>query len=267
MLGLRVLEKGMTTSEIREKAEALGITPGEMEKAELICAIQEAEGYTACFGKSNGPCLQTDCCFREGCLKGEGQAKVSVLEGALGLSAKVPWPVTIQAEWIEKGILIIPIRLSDYMAGTNTVHILYDQVNETLPYEENQRLIERFNNFYTVKAIAEGDKVYLQLQALEPTLLCAYSSWKRPLDDLLQIQPQDWWSWQRNSLRDCIIITLARCKKPINYQEIHSKITVHKDVSLSSVNETLLRYSPLVFSEVGSEKWQLADWASQAAKT
>ena len=58
----------MQIGKIREKAQSLGITPGTMKKADLIHAIQVAEGYTACFGRSGGQCIHTDCCFRSDCL-------------------------------------------------------------------------------------------------------------------------------------------------------------------------------------------------------
>ena len=45
---------GMAMAEIREKAVAMGITPGKMKKEELILTIQIAEGNTPCFGMSNG---------------------------------------------------------------------------------------------------------------------------------------------------------------------------------------------------------------------
>jgi len=41
---------------IRRKAKSLGIKPSKMKKAELIHAIQQAEGYTRCFGNSAGEC-------------------------------------------------------------------------------------------------------------------------------------------------------------------------------------------------------------------
>jgi len=64
-----VKEKRMNMPEIRMKAKALGITPGKMKKAELIHTIQIAEGCTPCFGRSNGECSHTDCCFMTDCLK------------------------------------------------------------------------------------------------------------------------------------------------------------------------------------------------------
>ena len=61
--------KRMNMREIQNKAKSLGIVPGKTKKADLIHAIQEAEGNTACFGWSNGQCSQDGCCFRQDCLK------------------------------------------------------------------------------------------------------------------------------------------------------------------------------------------------------
>ena len=56
-------------AEIRKKAQILGVRPGKMKKLELIRAIQQAEGNTACFGTSNGQCVDTTCCFFTDCVK------------------------------------------------------------------------------------------------------------------------------------------------------------------------------------------------------
>ncbi|MFZ2146548.1 MAG: hypothetical protein WAV28_04940 [Sedimentisphaerales bacterium] len=64
-----VTEKPMGMPEIRMKAQSLGIIPGTMKKPELIHAIQVAEGYSPCFGRSDGQCGNTDCCFIRDCLK------------------------------------------------------------------------------------------------------------------------------------------------------------------------------------------------------
>jgi hypothetical protein len=64
-----VKQKSMKMPEIRKKAKALGIIPGKMKKVELIHAIQQAECCTPCFGRSNGQCGYTDCCFLEDCLR------------------------------------------------------------------------------------------------------------------------------------------------------------------------------------------------------
>ncbi len=65
----RVAEKRMGMPEIRIKAKGLGISPGKMKKTGLVHAIQVAEGYTPCFGRANGQCPYTDCCFMENCFK------------------------------------------------------------------------------------------------------------------------------------------------------------------------------------------------------
>jgi hypothetical protein len=54
--------------EIRKKARALNLDPGRMKKADLIRAIQTAEGYTPCFATAAGDCPYTDCCWRDDCL-------------------------------------------------------------------------------------------------------------------------------------------------------------------------------------------------------
>jgi len=69
MASIKVTEKRLGMQEIKMKAQALGLTPGNMKKPELIQAIQVAEGNTPCFGKSNGRCLYTDCCFMQDCLR------------------------------------------------------------------------------------------------------------------------------------------------------------------------------------------------------
>lgn len=62
-------EKHMSMPEIKMKAKALGLSPGKMRKADLIHAIQVAEGCTPCFGRSDGQCPYTDCCFMKDCLR------------------------------------------------------------------------------------------------------------------------------------------------------------------------------------------------------
>lgn len=69
MAPVKVLEKFLKMPEVRKKAKDLGITPGKMKKTELIHAIQIAEGFTPCFGKSGGQCEYTDCCFMQDCFK------------------------------------------------------------------------------------------------------------------------------------------------------------------------------------------------------
>lgn len=178
------------------------------------------------------------------------------------VNGKREWTVTIQTGWMEKGILIIPRRSAIYMQGTNTVHILYDQIDEVLPYEESDRLIEGLSNFYSKKAIAEFDQVHIHLQALEPTRLFIHSSWKVSLDKLLRIEPQDL-DWEQSSVRDCIIVVLAKFRTPAHYREIYTEIAIHKHVSWGGILGTLSRYCPSVFVHVGWGKWQLAGWAEE----
>jgi hypothetical protein len=69
MPATKVLYKLMKVSEIKIKAQNLGVVPGKMKKGELIHAIQRAEGHTPCFGSSNGQCPYVDCCFMGDCVK------------------------------------------------------------------------------------------------------------------------------------------------------------------------------------------------------
>ncbi len=65
----RTKEKRMGMPEIKIKAKELGIIPGNMKKDERIHTIQVSEGYTACFGRSDGQCGNIDCCFIKDCLR------------------------------------------------------------------------------------------------------------------------------------------------------------------------------------------------------
>ncbi len=59
----------MTIAEIKEKARYLMVTPRRLRKNELIHAVQIAEGYSPCFGKSGGRCPHSECCFMQDCVK------------------------------------------------------------------------------------------------------------------------------------------------------------------------------------------------------
>jgi hypothetical protein len=69
MLATKVADNSLKMNEIKQKAKTLGINPENMKKTDLIRAMQAKEGYTPCFGTSNGQCSQTSCCFRSDCLK------------------------------------------------------------------------------------------------------------------------------------------------------------------------------------------------------
>lgn len=58
----------MKTNEIKKKAKALGIDGSKMKKADLIHAIQTAEGNSPCYGTAKGQCPYTGCCFIDDCL-------------------------------------------------------------------------------------------------------------------------------------------------------------------------------------------------------
>ncbi len=64
-------QKGLTLAQIKDKAKLLGINAGKMKKTELIHAIQVAEGCTPCYGRSNGNCPWTQCCWRGDCFTGK----------------------------------------------------------------------------------------------------------------------------------------------------------------------------------------------------
>lgn len=68
MVRSNVASKRMNISQLKIKAKNLGINPEKMEKTELIHTIQKTEGFTPCFGTTNGYCPQEACCFRDDCL-------------------------------------------------------------------------------------------------------------------------------------------------------------------------------------------------------
>jgi DNA repair exonuclease SbcCD ATPase subunit len=69
MINTEMISKCMNMTEIREKAESLGISTEEKEKTELIHSVQIAENCTPCFGISDGQCTHAICCFMQDCLK------------------------------------------------------------------------------------------------------------------------------------------------------------------------------------------------------
>jgi hypothetical protein len=58
----------MKINEVRAKAKGLGLETKGLGKAELIPAIQTAEGNQPCFGRNDGSCQYGDCCFWDDCL-------------------------------------------------------------------------------------------------------------------------------------------------------------------------------------------------------
>lgn len=60
----------MKVTEIKKKAQAIGVVPRKMTKADLIRAIQKQEGNSECYHSKKIQCDKTDCCWREDCLPG-----------------------------------------------------------------------------------------------------------------------------------------------------------------------------------------------------
>ncbi|HJX73577.1 MAG TPA: Rho termination factor N-terminal domain-containing protein [Candidatus Deferrimicrobiaceae bacterium] len=59
----------MTINQVREIAKKLGINTARMTKADIIRAIQRAEGNFDCFGSArDGYCDQATCLWRNDCL-------------------------------------------------------------------------------------------------------------------------------------------------------------------------------------------------------
>jgi len=58
----------MKLDDIKEIARQQNIKAGKLKKAELVKAIQQAEGSDACFGTGQAAeCGQTSCLWREDC--------------------------------------------------------------------------------------------------------------------------------------------------------------------------------------------------------
>ena len=58
----------MNMAEIRRKAKELGGKVQGLKKADLIRAIQTAEGNTPCFATGRTECDQLACCWRQDCM-------------------------------------------------------------------------------------------------------------------------------------------------------------------------------------------------------
>ncbi len=59
----------MNLTTVKSIAKQAGLKIGKLKKDELIRAIQKQEGNFPCFGTANGECDQTECIWREDCLK------------------------------------------------------------------------------------------------------------------------------------------------------------------------------------------------------
>lgn len=59
----------MNLTEIRKRADEIGVIAEGRNKPELIRAIQEAEGNPPSFGNNDGSCPYTGCCWWDDCIK------------------------------------------------------------------------------------------------------------------------------------------------------------------------------------------------------
>jgi hypothetical protein len=58
----------MILTEVRNRAQQMGIDIGNKGMAELVHLIQTKEGNSPCFGWSGGYCSHKDCCWQSDCL-------------------------------------------------------------------------------------------------------------------------------------------------------------------------------------------------------
>ena len=74
----------MTIEEIRQRAEALGIPTTCRNKAELVRAIQSAEGNSPCFRSGRSQCEHIGCCWLVECIP----QQYAELHGLTGVGAR-----------------------------------------------------------------------------------------------------------------------------------------------------------------------------------
>jgi hypothetical protein len=183
----QLIENGISSpAAVTKKAISLGIPTENRTKAEIIRDIQKAEGYEQCFGTCHGECTHLECSFRTECINLKEQVFLSQVKvPKLNYSTIVPWSVTIAAEWIEKGIIVLPRGLTKYLEGTNTLHTLYEETDDVLPYYEDTRIVEGMDYYYNLNEIRAGDTIHLQLKSLNPTKIKCYLGWLKNTSALM----------------------------------------------------------------------------------
>ncbi|MDH3346955.1 MAG: hypothetical protein OEM02_02485 [Desulfobulbaceae bacterium] len=77
----------MKKSKIKKIAEKLGIKTKNMDKTDLIHAIQCDEGYKPCFQTEQESCEYLNCCWREDCLPASGTERIKVAKRDLYLKS------------------------------------------------------------------------------------------------------------------------------------------------------------------------------------
>ena len=58
----------INVTEIRKKAQKMGLTLRGIHKTNLIHAIQKNEGNAECFNSNNSKCEEMECCWRNNCM-------------------------------------------------------------------------------------------------------------------------------------------------------------------------------------------------------
>jgi hypothetical protein len=119
-----------------------------------------------------------------------GAIRVCIVTGLGEVAKKMQATVTVREQWLNEGTLVLPRRLAKHVK-TDFVRIQYDGTDELLPYGEPMRRVSQLGGFYSLKAIADGDKVHMRLQDTSPANILVYSRWKRTLGRLLRITPHD----------------------------------------------------------------------------
>ena len=74
---------------------------------------------------------------------------MAVTKDQLKITEKIPLRVTVEEHWIEKGIFILPPRIASFLVNINKIHLLYEENEDLLPYEQEERMIENIDRLYS----------------------------------------------------------------------------------------------------------------------
>jgi len=166
--------------------------------------------------------------------------------------------VSIREEWLDEGVLRVPGRLASHLPASERVNVQFSpDAVESVSYDKATKVLCGLCAFYRTKALAPGDQVHLKLDADNPHTLFISARWRMSLGRLLKLEPEAL-DWQATTLRDCIIVVLARLDAPAHYREIYAEVATHRQTSLGAIVGTLSRYCPAVFAHASRGEWQLA---------
>ena len=125
----------MRMMEVKSRAKALGITPGRMNKTDLIRTIQREEGNFPCFKTAGDYCDQLNCCWREDCLSQSSAEAVT----AKWLQAKQAYQRKMKEELEALKVKITELKfLAETKAGKGK-----DEVTEEIAKLENKMKVMR----------------------------------------------------------------------------------------------------------------------------